>query len=122
MAPTMSPVMMVGTTQLIIILVIVVVLFGGAKLSGLGKSLGSAIREFKDETKSMRGGQGSDQHDDVVDAEVVESDGQQQSSPAQVNPSSTGGSGTARQSGSSATDRTATGSGSDSVQGSPRTR
>jgi sec-independent protein translocase protein TatA len=118
MAQTMSPVMMVGTTQLIIILVIVVVLFGGAKLSGLGKSLGSAIREFKDETKGMRGGNGSsDQSEDVVDAEVVEPDSQQ--SPAQMN-SSAGSTGTARQSGAAASERSA--DGSDAVQRSPRAR
>lgn len=79
MAPMMNSVMMIGTTQLIIILVIVVVLFGGAKLSGLGKSMGSAIREFKHETKGLAGG--DDQQDEVVDAEVVEPEDQQPASP-----------------------------------------
>lgn len=86
MAPMMMTPMMIGTTQLIIILVIVVVLFGGAKLSGLGKSMGSAIREFKEETKGM-GGDESGQQAEVVDAEVVEPEDQQPSAPPQMNAS-----------------------------------
>lgn len=39
---------MPGPTELIIILVIVLVIFGTGKLSGIGKSLGTAISEFKD--------------------------------------------------------------------------
>lgn len=36
-----------GPGELVVILVIVLVLFGGGKLAGVGKSLGTAIREFK---------------------------------------------------------------------------
>lgn len=39
---------MPGPTELIIILVIVLLIFGGGKLAGVGKSLGTAIRDFKD--------------------------------------------------------------------------
>jgi len=38
-----------GPQELIIILVVILVLFGGAKLAGLGKASGQAIREFKEE-------------------------------------------------------------------------
>jgi len=38
-----------GPQELIIILIIILVLFGGAKLAGLGKASGKAIREFKEE-------------------------------------------------------------------------
>lgn len=41
-----------GTNELLIIGGIVVLLFGGAKLSQLGKGLGEGIREFKN---SMQG-------------------------------------------------------------------
>jgi len=41
-----------GTPELIVILVVVVVLFGGAKLAGLGKASGQAIREFREEIGS----------------------------------------------------------------------
>ncbi len=34
----------------IVIAVVVLVLFGGAKLAGIGKNAGRAIREFKEET------------------------------------------------------------------------
>ncbi|MBI2435143.1 MAG: twin-arginine translocase TatA/TatE family subunit [Candidatus Hydrogenedentes bacterium] len=38
---------MPGGMEWFIILVIVLVVFGGGKLAGVGKSLGSAISEFK---------------------------------------------------------------------------
>lgn len=52
-----------GPTELLIILAIVLLLFGGARLAGLGKSTGRAIREFKEETKSLKG-------DDPAEAEA----------------------------------------------------
>ncbi len=42
---------MPGMTEWIIILVIVLVVFGGGKLAGVGKSLGTAISEFKSAVK-----------------------------------------------------------------------
>lgn len=36
-----------GTTELLVIAGIVVLLFGGKKLPGLGRSMGSAITNFK---------------------------------------------------------------------------
>jgi sec-independent protein translocase protein TatA len=36
-----------GLGELVIIFVIVLTLFGGGKLAGVGKSLGTAISEFK---------------------------------------------------------------------------
>ncbi|SDT15082.1 mttA/Hcf106 family protein [Microlunatus soli] len=74
----------IGPTEMIIILVIVLVLFGGARLAGLGKSTGRAIREFKEETKNL----GGDKSEDVVDAEVVEPQNQQSQ---QQNPPAVGG-------------------------------
>ena len=41
--------MRLGMGELIIILIIAVLLFGGKKLSGVGKALGQSIREFKKE-------------------------------------------------------------------------
>ena len=41
--------MRLGMGELIVILLIAVLLFGGKKLSGVGKALGQSIREFKDE-------------------------------------------------------------------------
>ncbi len=37
--------------ELIVILLVVVLLFGSTKLSGLGKSMGKSVREFKEEVR-----------------------------------------------------------------------
>ena len=44
-----------GVPELLIILAVVLLLFGGARLAGLGKSTGRALREFKEETKDLKG-------------------------------------------------------------------
>ena len=38
----------IGIPELIIVLVILLVIFGPKRLPGLGRSLGSGMREFKD--------------------------------------------------------------------------
>jgi sec-independent protein translocase protein TatA len=38
----------IGPTELIIVLVIVLVIFGPKRLPGLGRSLGSGMKEFRD--------------------------------------------------------------------------
>ena len=43
-----------GVPEMLIILAVVLLLFGGARLAGLGKSTGRALREFKEETKSLK--------------------------------------------------------------------
>lgn len=43
-----------GPTELLIILAIALLLFGGSRLAGVGKASGRAIREFKEETSSLR--------------------------------------------------------------------
>lgn len=44
-----------GPMELVTILVIVLLLFGGSRLAGLGKSTGRALKEFKEETKDLKG-------------------------------------------------------------------
>lgn len=83
-----------GAPELIIIAIVLLVLFGGAKLAGLGKSTGRALREFKEETKGLNEKEKADEEaaatgeltadtstppaaqqvrtSDPVDAEVVE--------------------------------------------------
>src|SRR3954467_1828710 len=51
----------IGPTELIIVLVIVLLIFGPKRLPGLGKQLGSGMREFKD---SIAGKGGRDDDDD----------------------------------------------------------
>ena len=44
--------MRLGTTEILLIVVLALVLFGGSKLSGVGKALGQSIRDFKKEIKA----------------------------------------------------------------------
>jgi sec-independent protein translocase protein TatA len=53
----------IGPTELIIVLVIVLIIFGPKRLPGLGKQLGSGMREFKDSIA----GKDHDDDDDVED-------------------------------------------------------
>jgi len=53
----------IGPTELIIVLVIVLVIFGPKRLPGLGKQLGTGMREFKD---SITGSNKDDDDDDGV--------------------------------------------------------
>ena len=39
----------IGTTELLVILLIALVLFGGSRVAGLGKALGTSLREFRAE-------------------------------------------------------------------------
>jgi sec-independent protein translocase protein TatA len=55
----------VGPLELAIILVIVLVIFGPKRLPGLGRSLGSGMREFKDSIT----GKTKDDEDDVAAAD-----------------------------------------------------
>ncbi len=45
----------IGPMELIIVLVIVLVIFGPKRLPGLGRQLGSGMREFKDSIASKAG-------------------------------------------------------------------
>lgn len=56
----MTPLAMfgLGVPELLIILAVVLLLFGGSRLAGLGKSTGRALKEFKEETKSLKGAEG----------------------------------------------------------------
>ncbi len=51
----------IGIPELIIVLVILLVIFGPKRLPGLGRSLGSGMREFKE---SVTGKSGGDHDDD----------------------------------------------------------
>ena len=55
-----GPMPNIGPMELIIVLVIVLLIFGPKRLPGLGKQLGSGMREFKD---SISGKDGDDEDD-----------------------------------------------------------
>jgi sec-independent protein translocase protein TatA len=53
----------IGMPELLIILAIVIVIFGANRLPGLGRGIGSAIKNFKDEMGSRK----DDDEDDKKD-------------------------------------------------------
>ena len=58
----------IGIPELIIVLVILLVIFGPKRLPGLGRSLGSGMREFKDSVTGKAGGD----HDDDDERPALE--------------------------------------------------
>jgi sec-independent protein translocase protein TatA len=54
----------IGVTELIIVLVIVLLIFGPKRLPGMGKALGSGMREFKDSITGKNKGEDDDDEDD----------------------------------------------------------
>ena len=57
----------IGPTELIIVLVIVLVIFGPKRLPGLGRSLGSGMKEFRDSVTGKSGGHDLDEDEDEDD-------------------------------------------------------
>ncbi len=55
----------IGPLEIAIVLLIVLIIFGPKRLPGLGRSLGSGMREFKD---AITGKRGDDEEDDETDA------------------------------------------------------
>jgi sec-independent protein translocase protein TatA len=62
----------IGPTELIIVLVIVLLIFGPKRLPGLGKQLGSGMREFKDSISGKSGPADDDDDDDEADRRRTE--------------------------------------------------
>ena len=54
----------IGPTELIIVLVIVLVIFGPKRLPGLGRSLGSGMKEFRDSVTGKGSDRDLDEEDD----------------------------------------------------------
>ena len=66
----------IGPAELLIVLVIVLLIFGPKRLPGLGRQLGSGMREFKDSIS------GKDRDDDDEDAPVRDGTGRAEASAA----------------------------------------
>jgi len=56
-----------GGAEWLIVLFIVLVIFGGGKIAGVGKSLGTAISEFKGAMKGEDEEEAKPQHHESVD-------------------------------------------------------
>ena len=61
----------IGPMELIIVLVVVLLIFGPKRLPGLGKQLGTGMREFK-ESISGKGRDDDDDDDDRSDRKAAE--------------------------------------------------
>ena len=59
--------MRLGIWEIVLILVLALVLFGGGKLAGVGKALGTAIRDFKKEMKTPEESAAPETSDDKVE-------------------------------------------------------
>jgi sec-independent protein translocase protein TatA len=57
----------IGPTELLIVLGIVLLIFGPKRLPGLGKQLGTGMREFKDSIAGKTRFDDDDEEDDVPD-------------------------------------------------------
>lgn len=63
--------MRIGVWELVLILAVVLLLFGGARLAGIGKSLGRGVREFKEELHADdEQVEAAEQKEEAVKAEV----------------------------------------------------
>ena len=79
MAQALQPLVLgLGVPELLIILAVVLLLFGGARLAGIGKSTGRAIKEFKEETKGLKE---SDRQETTTAPPSVTSDSTYQQQP-----------------------------------------
>jgi len=58
----------IGPLELVVLLVIVLLIFGPKRLPGLGRQLGSGMREFKE---SITGGRSDDDDDDVESRDAL---------------------------------------------------
>jgi len=67
----------IGVTELIIVLVIVLLIFGPKRLPGMGRALGSGMKEFKD---SITGNDKDDKDDDDEGPSITAADGEASSS------------------------------------------
>jgi len=84
----MNPLVLgLGVPELLIILAVVLLLFGGARLAGIGKSTGRAIKEFKEETRGLKE---ADRSADQTAPPAVGSDSSYQQPPATNTTDSTG--------------------------------
>lgn len=46
--------MRIGTSEIVLLIVLALLIFGGNRLAGLGKALGTNIRDFKEETAVLK--------------------------------------------------------------------
>ena len=68
-----------GPVEAIVVVIVVLVVFGAGRLAGVGKALGTGLREFREEAKSPVGEEGEDGAADEV---TVSSDSSDEDKPS----------------------------------------
>ena len=68
-----------GPVEAIVVVIVVLVVFGAGRLAGVGKALGTGLREFREEAKSPVGEEGEDGDSDEV---TVSSDSSDEDKPS----------------------------------------
>ena len=61
-----------GPVEAIVIVVVVLVVFGAGRLSGVGKALGTGLREFREEAKVEPGEEGDGDGESEESSEAAE--------------------------------------------------
>ena len=60
-----------GPVEAIVVVIVVLVVFGAGRLAGVGKALGTGLREFREEARTSDSEDDEDNGDDKGDEEVV---------------------------------------------------
>ena len=68
---TLAIVQGIGVTELLIVLAIMLLIFGPKRLPGLGRQLGSGMRDFKDSISRRHAEDDAEPEDDVREGEAV---------------------------------------------------
>ena len=55
-----------GPVEAIVVVIVVLVVFGAGRLAGVGKALGTGLREFREEARTPDGEQTEDEDGDEV--------------------------------------------------------
>ncbi len=69
-----------GPVEAIVVVIVVLVVFGAGRLAGVGKALGTGLREFREEARTPGGEEGDDEASDEVTISSDSSDDDKPSS------------------------------------------
>lgn len=70
-----------GPVEAIVVVIVVLVVFGAGRLAGVGKALGTGLREFREEARtSEEEGEGSDDSEEVTVSSSTSDDDEKPSS------------------------------------------
>ncbi len=63
-----------GPVEAIVVVVVVLVVFGAGRLAGVGKALGTGLREFREEARTSDSGEAEDDDSEEVAVSSTSSD------------------------------------------------